>query len=97
MLPNVAGDYRRLILAYRASRVMGRDDLQRAVLRAHQPRPSAAEVTSGELTEFLLEPIKIAEAFLDRIGHRPCGFAAALGTQGFPVKGMIPMLPRAVV
>ena len=37
MLPNVAGDYRRLTLAYRASSVLGRDDLQRTVLRAHQP------------------------------------------------------------
>src|SRR5208282_1055065 len=96
MLPNVAGDYRRLTLAYRASRVMGRDDLQRAVLRAHQPGPSAAEVPVGDLTEFFLERLETAEAFLDRIRHRSRGLAAFLGTHRFPVEGVIPVLLRVV-
>src|SRR5208282_1009810 len=96
MLPNVAGDYRRLTLAYRASRVMGRDHLHRAVLRAHQPGPSASEVAVGDLAELFLERFEIAEAFFDRIGDRPSGFAAALRTHAFPVKRMVVMLLRVV-
>src|SRR5208282_323464 len=96
MLPNVAGDYRRLTLAYRAYRVVGRYDLQRAVLRAHQPGPSAPEVPVGDLTEFFLERLETAEAFLDRIRHRPLGLAAFLGAHRFPVEGVIPVLLRVV-
>src|SRR6266851_3822466 len=75
MLPHVAGDYRRLSLPDRASCVMGRDDLDRAVLGAHQPCPSAAEVTVGDLAELFLERVETAERFLDRIGDRPLGLA----------------------
>src|SRR5208283_1553749 len=53
---------------------------------------SAAEVAVGDLAEFFLECVKIAEVFLDRVGDWSLRFAAALRTQGFPVERMIPML-----
>src|SRR5579883_2311845 len=95
MLPDIAGQERRLALRERIDRVRRLGDLERAAIE-DEPGPAAAELRRGGLLELLLEFVDAAEGLLDALCDIARGLSATPRLHAVPEKGVIPHLRRIV-
>src|SRR5579883_1779077 len=95
MLPDIAGQERRLALRERVDRGRRLRDLERAALE-DEPSPAAAELRRGGLLELLLEFVEAAEGLLDAFGEIARRLSAAARLHAVPEEGVIPHLRRIV-
>jgi hypothetical protein len=94
VLPDVHGQQATHAVRHRRVRVGGGDDLQLSVL-VDEPRPAAAELTSGGGAELLEEALIGAEVALEAPAQRRRG-RRRVGRERVPVKIVVPRL-RGVV
>src|SRR5712691_8399502 len=95
VLPDVAGEQRRLAFGQRVDRVRRRCNLELAAF-GNEPAPAAAELTDGRCLELLLELVETAAVAVDRLRYRAGPGAAAVRLHAVPEEGVVPHL-RGVV
>src|SRR5271163_2574891 len=95
VLPDIAGQERRLATGDRVDRVRGLDHFELAGIE-NQPGPAAAELRGRGFFERGSEFIEAAEIVLDRFFDTVLWLAAAVLLHALPEEGVVPGLRRIV-
>src|SRR5207248_6213745 len=91
VLPDIAGQERRLAERDRIDAVQGMSDLELAFV-GDEPGPAAAELIDGGGFEFLLELVHVAEIALERFREIAGRHRAAVRLQAIPEEIVVPYL-----
>src|SRR5438046_6141964 len=96
MLPHVTSQETPDPARHRRVGVRGLYDLQLLVRVLDEPGPTAAELSHGDIREFLAEFCVITKGALDMVGNQAGRCPAAVWPHAVPVEGVVPIL-RGVV